>query len=378
MCKQYVAKFEACGHAIERLEFLFRCEWFETISANVEGVECPELSRSDSEFVGYCHQCLLTAVLSKENHPPGPLLPSQRISPEDRLGAKRILDLCQGPADRIYYDESAGRSHPYEGANVGLCSASGELSVADMYWLYSTISDITAAVWEQWENHDLPSPALDEIMLLIQMREAFIVSKIMSVQAGLDFLDEAITWLQATAGRAYVLQRLPSILTSINVSDLATDEMNCIICLERFGEARGDLPAEFPARLPCNHVVGSSCIRTWIEEASDPLRICTLCNLSFGIVGDEALKIVQIAQHIHALGLASELQGPLPDPAPEAEPFDRMLDLRPLFNEIEAARPNRPPFQSPYWIRLLKGDGSVFRATNHHHRFRSIRRRGRQ
>jgi hypothetical protein len=378
MCKQLVASFLACGHAIERAEFMIRCEWFVTISAHVYGIECPELRRTDSEFDGYCHQCLLTAIVSKnENRPPGPLLPAQRSSPEDRVGARRILDLCRSPVDRIYYDESTGRSYPYDGSNVGLFSGSGEVSVTDMYWLHTAISDVTAILWEQWESHELPDPTLHEMMLLIQMREALVVSQIACVNAAFVLLQQAMPMLQDSPSRANVLQRLPSILTSVEISELGNDGRNCIICQERFGEANEDLPAEFPYGLPCGHVVGSSCIRVWIEEAPNPLRICTLCNLSFGIVGYQAVEADDVTVLFHALVFAGVLPGPVPEPAPEFVSGDGILAFRPLADAMEAVRPDRPPVQSPYWMRLLRGDGSVFRATSHHHRFRSIRRRGR-
>lgn len=251
---------------------------------------------------------------------------------------------------------------------MGLFCGFGEVSATDMLWLRSTISDVTAMLWEQWRDSGVPNPTLEEVMLLIQMREVFIAWQMASVNAAYKLLKHALAKFLDLKSRVNVLMKLPSILDSVDMLDLDDDERDCVICLETFGEASENSPAEFPARLPCTHVVGSSCIRVWIQEAPGPLRICTLCNVSFGIRNCDALGLTYTTMFYHALNFASML--PAGDTVHEAGlDYSFGYLARRIHREVS---PKQPENQSPYWIRLLKGDGSVLRVTGQHHKFHSI------
>lgn len=65
-------------------------------------------------------------------------------------------------------------------------------------------------------------------------------------------------------------------LPRVQISSLPPDA-ECIICLEKFNTST-DNSAEYPVRLPCSHIVGSSCIRTWLSPSRSLKTSCPYCR----------------------------------------------------------------------------------------------------
>ena len=368
MCKQYEIAFRACGHTVRRPEYTFHCEFYLAGVAEAGealfGSDCPDLDIIDMPLTSYCHQSLLRAVASNEQNRPGPLLEGERKVPENGADAERILRLAQNTGEVIYYDETTGRSFPYDTTNIQIFFGERELSVADLEWLKSAIEDITSILWERWEGHDLANPTLEEVTLLIHIREVYLASNIAAFHVMFLLLEQAHTMLGQPVSRADILSRLSGITVPVSLSELGEDESECIICREKWGEEIEDEP---PVRLPCGHIVGFSCLRIWVESAPEPVRICTLCNQSFGILSYQAPQDADSPTIIYAaLVFTGLLPGPVPNHGTDAGGA-----------LMRAVHPN-PPALSPYWVRLLQNDGSVFRATSHHHKFRRIFGRSRE
>ena len=56
------------------------------------------------------------------------------------------------------------------------------------------------------------------------------------------------------------------------------DESTCMICKESYGTINASTGAvEVQIRLPCNHMIGSVCISTWLGESNS----CPLCRKEF-------------------------------------------------------------------------------------------------
>lgn len=83
-------------------------------------------------------------------------------------------------------------------------------------------------------------------------------------------------------------------LSRIDTGTLEPDDLKCAICQSEYGKERGDtskpasdsdkvLPgqetAEYPVRLPCGHVLGLWCIKTWLLNAQP--ASCPLCRHQF-------------------------------------------------------------------------------------------------
>ncbi len=72
---------------------------------------------------------------------------------------------------------------------------------------------------------------------------------------------------------------LPSIkrsleaLPEISLEILAEDHKSCNICMEQFTDATD---AERPVSLSCGHIFGSSCIKAWASQVSQPT--CPMCR----------------------------------------------------------------------------------------------------
>lgn len=82
-------------------------------------------------------------------------------------------------------------------------------------------------------------------------------------------------------------------LSRVEIGTLGMDDLRCSICKEEYGKLRGDstepasgsdprLPGEempeHPLGLPCGHVFGEWCIRTWLREQP---ASCPTCRFHF-------------------------------------------------------------------------------------------------
>ena len=59
------------------------------------------------------------------------------------------------------------------------------------------------------------------------------------------------------------------------------DDTECMICLTDFGTSINGSRIEYPLQLPCAHIVGSECIRTWLSEGKEGKKTCPHCRRVF-------------------------------------------------------------------------------------------------
>ena len=85
-------------------------------------------------------------------------------------------------------------------------------------------------------------------------------------------------------------------LPPVDMGELGEEDRTCSICMELFGVAEPtEGKVEHPVRLPCRHVFGATCIRTWFRENCT----CPTCRRRF----DADLYLKQISQHrLHRAG----------------------------------------------------------------------------
>lgn len=67
-------------------------------------------------------------------------------------------------------------------------------------------------------------------------------------------------------------------LPKVNISDIDGEEKECSVCRVTF-ETSDDqhVPPEYPVRLPCQHTMGSSCIRRWLRPFGKS-KHCPMCR----------------------------------------------------------------------------------------------------
>lgn len=355
MCVEYEIRFAKCWHQLIRPDLMFWCPVkIASQNANMEADNspCQYFEKSEKTFPFYCHQCMLSAVTSNTGTPEG-LIDEGFPEPGEiqRSEAERILSIAHstaGSADPTYHDGMTQIAHKYERTNIQLFQ--GFLSGKDFIWLSGIVLDVSAAIWKRWKSDDQPNPTLEEVALLVQIREAYIGSVIQYNYDLANWIVRAEKILNEPDSRVKVLARLPEITTSVSIASLG-EETTCQICHEIYGGTEGekDVAGELPVRLPCGHVIGILCLETWVQQAPDPLRICTLCNESFGIVqpvyrypgDDDPPSVLSL---VIAAGL-------VPDHylVPGRSEMDVcLLALHPHEGVI-----------SPWYIRLLQGTGEV-------------------
>lgn len=85
----------------------------------------------------------------------------------------------------------------------------------------------------------------------------------------------ACAWaMDPVAVERSIIQTFLQSLPLLQPSELGPDpeDKNCAICLSAYGS-----PApcyDLPVRLPCRHITGSACIRTWLESGKDSCPQC--------------------------------------------------------------------------------------------------------
>lgn len=64
-------------------------------------------------------------------------------------------------------------------------------------------------------------------------------------------------------------------LPCIKPADLGPEpeDQNCAVCLNKYGR-EDHLDEDTPAKLPCGHIMGAGCIKTWLEQRES----CPLCR----------------------------------------------------------------------------------------------------
>ena len=56
------------------------------------------------------------------------------------------------------------------------------------------------------------------------------------------------------------------------------DDTECTICFTEFGTSVNGSSIEYPLQLPCTHIMGSECIRTWLSSSKEGKKTCPHCR----------------------------------------------------------------------------------------------------
>jgi hypothetical protein len=141
---------------------------------------------------------------------------------------------------------------------------SDRLSQEDGIWTIEAEYVLSAQIWQQLLNADLPDPTPNQLRLYLQIRDA--------------------------AHRAKA--RDEEWLTPVPVP---RDNPECMICREHLGQPSEDgQPAEDAVQLPCLHIYGRTCLQEWIRPwgpGPAPLVVCTLCREGFGLLSPRELRV---------------------------------------------------------------------------------------
>lgn len=150
-------------------------------------------------------------------------------------------------------------------------------------------------------------PASEELALMLADMNTTTRRAIHALSQNLGTLESVIDWIPPSDDENFNydedqsrIQFSPSQvedfmqnLSRVEIGTLETDDLRCSICKEEYGKQRGDstepasgsdprLPGEempeHPLRLPCGHVFGEWCIRTWLLEQP---ASCPTCRSHF-------------------------------------------------------------------------------------------------
>ena len=126
--------------------------------------------------------------------------------------------------------------------------------------------------------------------------------------------------------------------------DELPDDKQCGICREKFGKAELHAEAmEIPVRLPCQHIVGSDCIRKWVSPEEHGKNTCPFCRSVLFAVSSELQTPHDLNnQRIEELYTAS-LQPPgMTEPDREVAQQFASLGERWLYIELRGAGAQLP------------------------------------
>ena len=112
-------------------------------------------------------------------------------------------------------------------------------------------------------------------------------------------------------------QTFVSNLPVVDTATLDEDEQHCKICCSKYYTSQGSI-AEGPVELPCKHVFGEGCLKTWLSTHNS----CPICRHALfsttetedffnQLRSDEVLDIMEDLQNLHSriVRLAAQLYG---------------------------------------------------------------------
>jgi hypothetical protein len=266
MCRTYQAHFRACGHDDDDFNKTFRC-------ANYP--QCgPAKKVVPHRNYTFCSSCLQNARLV-----PSISEDFQRIrtylSRVDNFReyfipqARRLFDLAAGPGLRYNPVQINGRvlfngaEEPiYDSFNIH--QFSGRLDDSDG----SALSHVEYLLGFYILDPSLPDLTANQYRLFRQIRAAAI---------GWSMTDKKH---RLQRGESELIRRLNAILTPVPVLQ-AQDDPDCPICREPLGQRTEDVEdGEEAVKLPCGHIFGRGCIRTWISGwiPGNAFPVCPMCR----------------------------------------------------------------------------------------------------